>query len=388
LIQTAPASPAKQTQILVVEDEEALGEILCSLLEERGHQAIHVHNGVQALAALKATPTAWDLTLSDIVMPEMNGIEFLKHSRALYPDLPVIMISALHDIRIAMEAIRGGAYDYVVKPFEKDQLYLSVDRALERQRLLAENRRYQSHLESLVQLRTEALEDTLRELERSYDFTLEALGSALDLKDSETEGHSRRVTAYTLEISRALGLDAQTMKTIARGAYLHDIGKMGVPDSILRKTGPLNDEETEFMRSHCQRGYDILARVKTLEAAADIVLSHQECYDGSGYPRGLRGEEIPLGARIFAVADTLDAMTSERPYRRALPFSVARAEIMCESGRQFDPNVVQAFLSIPERVWETIRLEVSGLRGKTIPDIPKLSVIWHRWGRRHAASSS
>jgi response regulator RpfG family c-di-GMP phosphodiesterase len=228
-------------QILVVEDEEALGEILCSLLEERGYQATHASNGIQALARLKTAGAQWQLVLSDIVMPEMNGIQFLQQARLLYPDLPVIMLSALHDIRIAMEAMRGGAYDYVVKPFEKDQLYLAVDRALERQRLLAENKRYQLHLEELVRLRTEALEKTLRELERSYDFTLEALGSALDLKDSETEGHSRRVTAYTLEIARMMGLDSQALKTIARGAYLHDIGKMGVPDSILRKTGPLNE---------------------------------------------------------------------------------------------------------------------------------------------------
>lgn len=346
-------------QILVVEDEEALGEILCSLLEERGYQATHACNGVQALARLKSGGTPWQLVLSDIVMPEMNGIQFLQQARLLYPELPVIMLSALHDIRIAMEAMRGGAYDYVVKPFEKDQLYLAVDRALERQRLLAENKRYQLHLEELVRLRTEALEKTLRELERSYDFTLEALGSALDLKDSETEGHSRRVTAYTLEIARLMGLDTQALKTIARGAYLHDIGKMGVPDSILKKTGPLNEEETLFMRSHCQRGHDILARVASLEEAANIVLSHQECYNGTGYPRGLKGEEIPLGARIFAVADTLDAMTSDRPYRRATTFANARAEIQRFRGTQFDPSVVDVFLSVPEHVWTELRSRIS-----------------------------
>jgi putative nucleotidyltransferase with HDIG domain len=353
------STPAVPTHILVVEDEEALGEILCSLLEERGHQATHVRNGVEALAALKASPEQWDLALSDIIMPQMNGIEFLQHARSLYPDLPVIMISALHDIRIAMESMRGGAYDYVVKPFERDQIYLAVDRAIERQRLLHENRKYQLHLESLVQSRTDALEETLRELERSYDFTLEALGSALDLKDSETEGHSRRVTAYTLEISRNLGLDAQALKTVARGAYLHDIGKMGVPDSILRKTGPLTEDETEAMRSHCRRGYDILAPVKSLEAAADIVLSHQERYDGSGYPRGLKGEEIPVGARIFAVADTLDAMTSDRPYRKSTSFASARAEIARGRGTQFDPKVVDVYLSIPDHVWIELRSRIT-----------------------------
>jgi putative nucleotidyltransferase with HDIG domain len=342
-----------QDRILVVEDEEALGEILCSLLEERGDSATHACNGVEALNVLKTD--TFQLVLSDIVMPEMNGIQFLEQARRLYPDLPIIMLSALHDILIAMEAIRLGAYDYVVKPFEKDQLYLAVDRALERQRLVAENRRYQSHLEDLVRLRTEELEKALRELERSYDFTLEALGSALDLKDSETEGHSRRVTAYTLEIARAMNLGPLELKNIARGAYLHDIGKMGVPDSILRKTGPLSEPETHFMRTHCQRGYDILARVHTLREAAEIVLSHQESFDGTGYPRGLKGEEIPLGARIFAVADTLDAMTSDRPYRKATSFEQARREIREYRGTQFDPRVVDVYLSVPDSTWVELR---------------------------------
>ena len=342
-------------RILVVEDEEALGEILCSLLEERGDFGLHARNGREALTVLDTSPKGFQLVLSDIVMPEMNGIQFLEQARKLYPDLPVIMLSALHDIRIAMEAIRLGAYDYVVKPFEKDQLYLAVDRALERQRLVAENRRYQLHLEELVRVRTQEVERALRELERSYDFTLEALGSALDLKDSETEGHSRRVTAYTLEISRVMKLSPQELKTIARGAYLHDIGKMGVPDSILRKTGPLSEVETTFMRTHCQRGYDILARVQALQEAAEIVLSHQESYDGAGYPRGLKGEQIPLGARIFAVADTLDAMTSDRPYRKAVSFARARAEILEFRGTQFDPRVVDVYLSMPDSTWIELR---------------------------------
>lgn len=351
----------------MVEDEEALGEIICSLLEDRGYQTTHARNGLQALERLKSPDARWQLALSDIVMPEMNGIQFLQQARKLYPDLPVIMLSALHDIRIAMEAMRSGAYDYVVKPFEKEQLYLAVDRALERQRLLAENKRYQEHLEELVRLRTAALEQALRDLERSYDFTLEALGSALDLKDSETEGHSRRVTAYALEIARKMDLDPQALKTIARGAYLHDIGKMGVPDSILLKAGPLTDEETIFMRSHCQRGYDILARVASLEDAAAIVLSHQECFNGTGYPRGLAGEEIPLGARIFAVADTLDAMTSDRPYRKATSLANARSEIERFRGTQFDPQVVDVFMAIPEEVWVDLRSRIiDGFRLSTL----------------------
>ncbi len=344
-----------QNHILIVEDEDALREIVRALLEERKYLCTDVPNAKAALALLEKDPHAYDLVLSDIIMPEMNGLQFLERVRALYPDLPVVMLSALHDIRIALDAIRSGAYDYVVKPFEKDQLYLGVERALERHRLIEENRRYQLHLEDLVRQRTMALEAALQELERSYDVTLEALGSALDLKDAETEGHSKRVTAYTIAIARAMGVGPEQLKTIARGAYLHDIGKMAVPDSILRKPGPLTDDERKLMRTHCRRGYEILSRIHLLGEVAEIVLSHQEHYDGTGYPRGLRGEETHLGARIFAVADALDAMTWDRPYRSALSFDEARAEIERNRGKQFDPKVVDVFLSLPERLWQELR---------------------------------
>ncbi len=343
-------------RILVVEDEDALREIVCSLLQERGYATMEAANGALALERLKGG--SFHLVLSDIIMPEMNGLQFLQKCRDLYPDVPVIMLSALHDIRIALEAIRTGAYDYVVKPFEKDHLYLTVERAIERQRLVEENRRYQIHLEDLIRDRTERLEATLQEVQRSYDFTLEALGNALDFKDSETEGHSKRVTAFSIAIAHAMGVKHDDLRTIARGAYLHDIGKMAIPDSILRKPGPLTEQETVLMRTHCQRGYELIARVHYLHDAAQIVLSHQEFFDGTGYPRGLRGEQIPLGARIFAVADCLDAMTSDRPYRRALSLDKAREEISAFSGTQFDPAVVNVFLSMPESTWNELRSRI------------------------------
>jgi putative nucleotidyltransferase with HDIG domain len=203
--------------------------------------------------------------------------------------------------------------------------------------------------------RTRRLQDALAQLERSYDFTLEALGSALDLKDSGTEGHSRRVTAFSVAIAQAMGLERQAIRTVARGAYLHDVGKIAVPDSILNKAGPLNEEERTVMKTHCQRGYDILRRITFLEEPAEIVLSHQEYYNGSGYPRGLQGEAIHLGARIFAVADALDAMISDRPYRAALPLAHALKEIDDMSGTQFDPLVVKAALSLPHELWEQFK---------------------------------
>jgi putative nucleotidyltransferase with HDIG domain len=336
-------------KILVVDDEEAIREVVSTLLDSQGYQCTVCSNGRVAFDAFRKD--SFDLVLSDIVMPEMDGLKLLSALRGEDPDVPVIMVTAMHDISIALEAIRAGAYDYILKPFEKDQLHLSVRRALEHRRLVLENRTYQSDLEHLVAERTQQLSIALQDLEQSYDYTLEALGGALDAKDAETEGHCQRVTAFTITIARAMGVDKALLRQIARGAFLHDIGKMGVPDSILTKPGPLTPEEREIMRRHCDIGYAVLQRIPFLKEAAEIVLSHQECYDGSGYPRGLKGEQIPMGARIFAVADTLDAMISDRPYRKALPISAAREEIQRFAGRQFDPRVVQVFLAQPDRVW-------------------------------------
>jgi putative nucleotidyltransferase with HDIG domain len=268
------------------------------------------------------------------------------------------MVTAMHDISIALNAIRNGAYDYLLKPFDREQLLATVRRALENRRLKLENRAYQTNLEALVTARTEQLRQAITTLEQSYDITLEALGNALDLKDAETEGHSKRVTAFTIAIARAMGLTPGQIRVIARGAFLHDIGKMAIPDAILRKPGALDPEEVAIMREHCYRGYQILKRIPFLSEAAEIVYSHQEKYDGTGYPRGLKGDEIPLGARIFSVADTLDAMTSDRPYRAKLPFSVAREEIQRWSGRQFDPSVVTTFLQMPEHIWDDLRKSI------------------------------
>ncbi|HEY6252153.1 MAG TPA: HD-GYP domain-containing protein, partial [Candidatus Angelobacter sp.] len=199
----------------------------------------------------------------------------------------------------------------------------------------------------------------IADLERSYDITLEALGDALDLKDAETEGHSKRVTAFTIAIARAMGVSAGDIRVIARGAFLHDIGKMAIPDAILRKPGSLTPEETAILREHCFRGYQMIRKIPFLKEAAEIVYAHEERFDGTGYPRGLRGEEIPLGARIFSVADTLDAMTSDRPYHAAQPISIACHEIARFSEKQFDPTVVNTFLQMPEALWQDLRQEIN-----------------------------
>src|SRR5437899_3717769 len=253
-------------RILVVDDEEPIREIISSMLNAAGYKTRQGSSGMEALAILNSTGE-FELMLSDLMMAELDGIALLERSKEKYPDMPVIMVTAVHDISVALGALRNGAYDYLLKPFEREQLLATVRRALEHRRLRMENRQYQSNLESLVAARTEQLRQAMVDLERSYDITLEALGDALDLKDAETEGHSKRVTAFTIAIARAMGLPAEKIRIIARGAFLHDIGKMAIPDAILRKPGNLNEEEIAIMREHCYRGSERLKRVSFLGEA-------------------------------------------------------------------------------------------------------------------------
>jgi len=344
-------------RILVVDDEEPIREIVTSMLTASNYKCRQAASGLEALALLDSGEE-FELMLSDLMMADLDGIGLLERTKERYPDMPVVMVTAVHDISVALAAIRNGAYDYLLKPFEREQLLATVRRALENRRLKLENRDYQTKLESLVAARTEQLRKAMGNLERSYDITLEALGDALDLKDAETEGHSKRVTAFTIAIARALGLPSEQIRVIARGAFLHDIGKMAIPDAILRKPGALDAEEVTIMREHCYRGYQILKKIPFLTEAAEIVYSHQERWDGTGYPRGLKGDQIPLGARMFSVADTLDAITSDRPYRPKQSVSAAREEIRVWSGRQFDPEIVKTFLSMPENIWDDLRREI------------------------------
>jgi putative nucleotidyltransferase with HDIG domain len=331
---------------------------MAAMLEKSSYSPVLAANGLEAIQRLVSDPP-YDLILSDIMMTGLDGIGLLERVREVQPDTPMVMVTAIHDISVAITAMRNGAYDYLLKPFERDQLLATVKRALEYRRLVQQNSVYRYNLEQLVTARTEMLRHAMTDLERSYDITLEALGDALDLRDAETEGHSKRVTAYTIALSRAMEVPPEHIRTMARGAFLHDIGKMAIPDSILLKAGKLDHQEQSMMREHCARGYQMLRKIPFLHDAAEIVYSHQEHYDGSGYPRGLVGDQIPLGARIFAVADTLDAITSDRPYRQARTFDAARQEIARCSGTQFDPKVVKVYLDMPNRLWEDLRREIS-----------------------------
>ena len=353
-----------QERILVVDDEPSVRGIVAALLERSEYRVFVAANADEALKLL-LHEQGFDLVLSDVMMPGTDGLSFLDRVSQDFPSMPMVMLTAVHDIHVVTNSFRRGAIDYLLKPFERSQLDIVVRRAIEHGRLKRQNTLYRHSLEELVSARTFRLRETMQDLEKSYDITIEAMGDALDLRDEETEGHSRRVTAYTIQLARELGLSGEELKTISRGAFLHDIGKIATPDSILLKPGRLNEEETLIMREHCARGYEMVRKIPFLQEASLIVHAHQEQFDGSGYPRGLKGDEIPLGARIFAIADTMDAMTSDRPYRRARSFAVASEEIVRCSGQQFDPVLVEVFTTIPLDVWTDLRSEVGERSGRS-----------------------
>jgi putative two-component system response regulator len=355
---------AKGTKrILVVDDELSVREILAEGLEAFGFETNMAADADEAMEMLENE--RFHLLLTDIDMPGRSGIDLMNGAKAKFPDLDVVMVTGVVDAKTAIRSIREGASDYLTKPFNLEEVQIVVDRTLEKRRLIVENRSYQEHLEDLVELRTGELVEKHREVERlygdlqdSYESSLQALVTALDFRDNETQGHSYRVVEYAVMVATVMGMVEPELTWIRRGAILHDVGKIGIPDSILKKPGKLDPEEWKEMKRHPEMGFRMLQHIKVLEPALDIVMSHQERYDGTGYPRGLKGEDIPQGARIFAVVDTFDAMTSDRPYRKALTIDDARKEIEEWSDRQFDPDVAAAFLSIPADSWCEVRERV------------------------------
>jgi putative nucleotidyltransferase with HDIG domain len=340
------------TRVLAVDDQPAASRLLSIILAPPSFHCIIAGNGEEALAALEREP--FDAVISDLHMPGMSGMELLTLIRGRYPHVAFLVTTGVDDVDVGVQAMRCGADDYLVKPLRETAVTASLERALHKRRLEQQVEAYRQHLEEMVADRTRQLHAALGQLERSYGDTLQALGAAIDLRDNETAGHSQRVCRYCLEIARAMGWQDKPLESLARGAYLHDIGKLGVPDDILLKPGPLTAEERKVMQRHAQIGFDLVKDIPFLADAAEIVLTHHERFDGQGYPRGLKGEEILLSARIFAVADTLDAITSDRPYRRASSFESARETIRRLAGSQFDPQVVGVFLSIPGENWQSI----------------------------------
>jgi len=327
----------------VVDDEELIRDLLVRTLGDYGYEVEAAGNGDEALESMDRSSI--ELALVDIQMPGKNGIELLGEIVDRYPDTAVVMVSGINEIDTALTAMKMGAYDYITKPFIPRVVEQRLEQALEKRRLTIENRNYQLNLEKLVKERTEELEST-------YDATVKALGGALDLRDSETEDHCHRVAAYVLKLAEAVGIeDEKILRDLELGAFLHDIGKIGVPDAILLKPGGLSEEERKVIETHPQLGYDLVKQIPFLKGASELILFHHEWFDGSGYPRGLRGSDIPLSARLFTVADTIDAMRSDRPYRKALPAEEVGKELRRLSGVQFDPRIVDAFFSVPEREW-------------------------------------
>ena len=328
-----------QARVLVVDDQKHCRVEIDGMLEKPEYSTVLSSGRDEAIAHIERD-APYDLVLSDLTTAGSDGHGLMGLMRRMQPDTPLVLLT--HDEKAAIAALRLGAYDYLLKPIEKDQLLATVRRAIDYRRLVQQNAMYRQDLEQMVSARTGMLNQAIADLERSYDITLEALGDALDLKDAETEGHSKRVTAFTIALARGAGVPPHQIPIVARGAFLHDIGKMAIPDAILLKPSKLQVDEQKVMREHCARGYQMLRKIPFLQEAAEIVYSHQEHYDGSGYPRGLRGEQIPLGARIFAVADALDAITSDRPYRSAWTPEHALAYVIGQRGRKFDPAVVDA----------------------------------------------
>ena len=346
-------------RILIIDDEPNVISVLYALLSSN-HYCKTANSAAEAIEYLKEE--SYDLVLSDIVMPGTSGLELLAEISRLSRQTVVIMISGNLNIQSAIEAMRRGAFDYVTKPFNLSDVETAVARGLRHQSLLRANQQYEQHLEQLVDVRTSELtvansnlNTTLEKLYLNYRATLHALAAALEARDVETNGHSERVVSYCLRLGKEVGLGDRDLITLEHGALLHDIGKIGVPDGILLKRGALTEEEWSYMRRHVDYGAQILKGIDFLAGATQIVAQHHERYDGSGYPNGMEADRICLGARIFAVADAVDAMTSDRPYRAGRSFEDAADELIRCSGAHFDPSVVQAFTAVPLDLWRELR---------------------------------
>ncbi|MGD9117325.1 MAG: response regulator [Dehalococcoidia bacterium] len=328
---------AKKGVILLVDDEAMIRQLLSQKLSSEGYRCEQAANAEQALEKLEKDSI--ELVILDIKMPGKSGVQLLPEIKAKYPDTAVIMATAVDDASIAINCMKAGAYDYLTKPFNLEEVGFSVTRALERRRLELENRDYQQHLEHKV-------EEQAQKIRTSFFNAITALAYALEAKDFYTSGHSQRVTEISVAIAKHLGLDKENIEKIRLASLVHDIGKIGVREVVLNKPGSLSDEEYEHVRLHSVTGERILKPIVDDGDILKAVRHHHERYDGTGYPDGLKGEQIPQLARIIAVADTFDAMTSERPYRKALTKEAACAEVERCRGTQFDPEAADAFLEV------------------------------------------
>jgi putative nucleotidyltransferase with HDIG domain len=342
-----PADPFPEPSILVLEDQDEIRTLVTALLKVRNLEcdAASCLSEARDLMARRS----YDLLFIDVNLPDGSGLSLVEKKR---PDPPlVVVMTGSNDIRTAVQAIREGAIDYITKPFTVPHFLQRVDKALEEWRGRRDVQHYARTLENLVQAKTEELTRSSRQIDEVCDMTVHALGAALNLKDHETADHCARVSQNSVKLGSLLDLSEFELKNLKWGAYLHDVGKIGIPEHILLKDGDLEPEERRIMERHPILGYGMIRNIEFLAYATEVVLAHHERYDGCGYPYGLRDTRIALNARIFAVMDTLDAMTSDRPYRAALPISVVAREVERQAGVQFDPQIVGIFLSAPLSTW-------------------------------------
>lgn len=344
-------------KLLIVDDEEPLRRALERILTRKGYRFTGAEDASSARAALARD--SFDLVLSDMNMPGESGLDLVKSIVVEYPDVATVMCTGLDDAELAQTAIEIGAYGYIVKPFEPNEILIAVMNALRRRQLEIENRHHREHLEEMVRGRTEELWSAISDLDRaqkeiriSREETIERLSVAAEFKDTETAAHIRRMSLYCALLAERLAEDAGRCEEIRLATQMHDVGKIGVPDQILLKPGPLDPDEWKVMKTHCAIGHRILSNSTSelLNQAAVVALTHHERMDGTGYPRGLVEDEIPFEGKIAAVADVFDALTTNRVYRKA--FTVGEAlEIMREGrGDQFDPRILDVFLNSMDRV--------------------------------------
>jgi len=351
------ALPPVPPRILIVDDDDSVRDVISVLLREEGYNCASANGAEMALdlVGMEETP----LVISDMKMPGRDGLWLLETLRERHPDTSVIMLTGFGDTEAAVDCLRRGAVDYLLKPPKLTDLIRAIERALAKRRIDLARKRYQKKLERKVRDRTTELRAALKDIANTYQNTLLALVAALDAREHETSDHSQRVVSYTSAIAQRMGIQGAELDEIGRGALLHDIGKIGVPDAVLLKPGKLTPAEWTEMRKHPEIGFQMIQAIPFLSTPAQIVLSHQERWDGAGYPHNLARQELHVGARIFSVADTLDAMTSDRPYRKGTSFANAISEIARCANTQFDPEVVRAFLDIGEQGLITIKEEMA-----------------------------
>ncbi|MFI5177781.1 MAG: HD domain-containing phosphohydrolase [Vicinamibacterales bacterium] len=338
-----PAAAPFIPNILVVDDEPAVRDYICDCLTVRSsYRCTGVGDARAALAV--ARETSIDVALLDLAIPEEDGVTLARRLRDEVRDLAVVLITGTQSFDAAVEAMRIGVLDYLLKPFAMPELMDSVERAVAWRHAALQATHEREDLERLIGERATRLRQAFGDLEVASSAALEALLTTLSQRNPETLEHARRVARYALAVAEELGIEEPARGAVERGALLHDLGKVAIPDAVMYKPGPLSDDEFAIMRSHAQIGHDIAATVPFLRTAAEIVLATHERYDGKGYPRGLTGEDIPIGARIIAVVDVFDALTSSRVYRDAVCVAAANAELVRSAGTHFDPHIVAAWL--------------------------------------------